>query len=123
MRGSTALLKAHPHSADYVRQEAGEQNVLGADGKHDEQQPFKAHNVALGAHRERPASRIRETPHNNRKERVLDETVGVGAQAAFCNTVHFRMQPQDTMQRLLLLHHRLHVELQLVDHGLQVPAG
>jgi len=43
------------HPADDVRQETRQQNVLGADGQHDEQQRLEAHNVALGADGERAA--------------------------------------------------------------------
>ncbi len=54
---------------------------------------------------------------------ALDEAVRVRAQTALRDAVDLWVQPEDTMQRLLLSHSSLHVELQLVDDSLKISAG
>ena len=118
--------KEFPYSADNVRQEARQQNVLRADSEHDQQQPFEAHDVAFRADRKCPADRKHHkqtTTEMQRKSDTLDEAVSFGAQAAFRDAINFRVQPQYAVQHLLLLHRRLHVELNLVDDRLKVPAS
>ena len=114
--------RAAPHSADYVRQKTRQQNVLRADGQHDEQQRLEAHNVAFRADGECAAAGVTRSTRSAGEQAIApDKPVRVGAQATVCDAVDFRVQAQYAVQHLLLLNSRLHVQLQLVNHSLKVP--
>lgn len=114
--------RSAPHSADYVRQKTRQQNVLRADGQHDEQQRLEAHNVAFRADGECAAARVTRSTRSAGEQAIApDKPVRVGAQATVCDAVDFRVQAQYAVQHLLLLNSRLHVQLQLVNHSLKVP--